>query len=128
MAKECPVPAGILVIVGGKEDKGNGETDGKEMPEGSEHFEVLKRFVELTRKKDPVIEVITSASTEGDESFEDYRKAFADLKAEKVGHIHHNTREDVLNEEFMDRMENADGIFFAGGDQLKYTSRYGGTN
>jgi cyanophycinase len=91
-------------------------------------MEILKTFVELSGKPNPAIEVITSASEQGEESFEDYRKAFEELKVSNVGHIHHNSREEVLVNGLTERIEKADAVFFAGGDQLKYTSRYGGTH
>src|SRR4051795_10476329 len=94
MSKECPTPKGILVIVGGKENKGADELEGREKPETFERLGILKSFVELTGKKNPVIEVITTASSEGDESFEEYRKVFEELKVEDIGHIHHNSREE----------------------------------
>ena len=128
IAKECPVPAGILVIVGGKEDKGDDEKDKKKKPDAYQHLEILKTFVDLTGKKNPTVEVITSASALGDESFDDYRKVFEELKVGIIGHIHHENREEVLADDCIERIDKADAIFFAGGDQLKYTSRYGGTH
>lgn len=128
MSKECPIPAGTLLIIGGKENKGAEEPEDKEKSKDFERFGILKTFIELTGKKNPVIEVVTSASSEGEESFEDYRKAFEELTVESIGHIHHNSREEVLANGLIERIEKADGVFFAGGDQLKYTSRYGGTH
>lgn len=125
----CPVPMGVLLIIGGAENKGEEEAAKKQTPADFERLEILKKFISLTGKDNPVIEVCTSASGEGDESFEDYRKVFTDeLKVTSVGHIHHRSRAEVLGDEsLMERMKKADGIFFAGGDQLKYTSLYGGT-
>jgi len=127
MAKECPTPTGTLLVIGGKENKGADKPEDKEKSSDFERLGVLKTFIELTGKKNPVIEVVTSASTEGDASFEEYRKAFEELKIESVGHIHHNSREEVLANSLTERIDKADGLFFAGGDQLKYTTRYGGT-
>ncbi len=112
MSKECPTPKGILVIIGGKENKGAKMVPNEvEAPEDPEPSGVLKTFVELTGKQKPVIEVITSASSEGDESFEEYRKVFEELKVENIGHIHHNSREEVMTDESMERIEKADVIF-----------------
>ncbi len=124
---ECPVPSGILMIIGGKEDKGNEEAEKDKKNKDFERLDVLRRFVELTEKKNPVIEVITSASSEGEESFEEYKAVFKELKAGTVSHIHHNSRREVLDDDLTERIEKADAVFFAGGDQLKYSSRYGGT-
>src|SRR3954469_956803 len=98
MSKECPTPKGILVIIGGKENKGAEETEGRETPADFERLGILRSFVELTGKKNPIVEVITTASSEGDESFEEYRKVFEELKVEGIGHIHHNSREEVMSD------------------------------
>lgn len=47
---------------------------------------------------------------------------------ENVGHIHHNDRNEVIENDLQQRIEQANGIFFSGGDQLKLTSIYGGTD
>jgi len=124
--KSCPVPNGVLLIVGGHENKG--EKKDKKVQEAHRSKEVLNFFVKLTGKKDSVIEVITTASSDGADSFNDYHKAFTSLGVKHVGHIHHNKRQDALhNPEVADRLANADAVYFSGGDQLKLTSVYGGT-
>jgi cyanophycinase len=123
---ECPVPAGKLLIIGGSENKG-------EMPEDELHrhnferLEILKAFVNLIGKKDPVVEVITSASGKGGETYSEYKDLFKELKVKKVGHMHHEIRKEALDETVLERIKNADGFFFSGGDQLQLTSLYGGT-
>ncbi len=124
-ANSCPVPNGILLVVGGHENKG--EAFEKSMQEGERTLEILRTLVELTGKKEPVIEIITSASVEGDESFQDYQKAFTELKISQIGHIHHDKRRDAIDCCEEDRIKQADAVYFAGGDQLKLTSVYGGT-
>jgi cyanophycinase len=125
-ANSCPVPNGVLVIVGGHENKG--EKLEKKVQEAHRSKEILRIFVNLTGKKDATIEVITSGSGEGPESFKDYHAAFSSLGVKQVGHIHHNKRADALKDsELADRIANADAIYFSGGDQLKITSIYGGT-
>ena len=125
---QCPVPKGKLLIIGGAENKGEEEAKKKQTPSDFEKLQILKTLVELTEKENPVIEVFTSASSEADESFEEYRKAFEELKVTSVGHLHHCSRKEVLcDKQLMERVEKADSIFFAGGDQLKYTFKYGGT-
>lgn len=122
----CPVPNGVLVIVGGHENKG--EKQEKKVQEAHRSKEVLDSFVKLINKKDCTIEVITTASSEGIEAFNDYQKAFTSLGVKHVGHIHHDKRIDALGDmEISDRVSKADAIYFSGGDQLKLTSIYGGT-
>ncbi len=114
---QSPVPKGTLLLVGGHEAKGTDRT---------EPF-ILETFIKLAGGQHAIIEVITTASAEGDESFEPYAQLFRDLGASSVGHIHHNERIDALGNEYQERLQAATGIFFTGGDQLKLTSIYGGT-
>lgn len=120
----CPVPNGILVIVGGKEDKDPYISDDDS---DKEPLEILKAFIKLIEKENPLVEVVTTASSVGDESFQDYKKVFEELNVTNVGHIHHDTRKEVLDSDLTERLNNADAFFFSGGDQLKLTSIYGGT-
>lgn len=125
--KENIIPTGVLLIIGGKENKGEDEVKGRETPSDFKRLEILQKFVELTKKNDPVIEVITSASGEWEASFNDYKDAFGSLGINNIGHIHHNERHEVLQDDLGERITKADAIFLAGGDQLKYTALYGGT-
>ncbi|MBS7564063.1 cyanophycinase [Mucilaginibacter sp. Bleaf8] len=124
----CPVPNGILVIIGGAEDKGQQEDKEKESAElDPERMQVLKTFMEVMGVDDPHIEVITSASSEGEESFKDYQQAFQQMGAKTINHIHHDERGEINFGELEERLNKAHGVFFSGGDQLKLTSLYGGT-
>ncbi|MGZ3853730.1 MAG: cyanophycinase, partial [Flavisolibacter sp.] len=75
----------------------------------------------------PLVEVVTTASSEGAESFQDYQRVFEKIGITNIGHIHHNSREEVLNDPMLERLKKADAVFFSGGDQLKLTGLYGGT-
>ncbi|MFL5772514.1 MAG: cyanophycinase [Flavisolibacter sp.] len=123
----CPVPSSTLLIIGGKENKGQAEPENKKKPKDFIRLEVLETFRKLIDKRDPVIEVITTSSGEPTESFNDYRKVFTELGIEKIGHIHHNSRKEAIDDDLADRLKKADAFFFSGGDQLKITSIYGGT-
>ncbi|HWJ30613.1 MAG TPA: cyanophycinase [Flavisolibacter sp.] len=125
--RENIIPTGVLLIIGGKENKGGDKVKDKETPSDFKRLEILKTLVELTKKEDPVIEVVTSASGEGEASFQDYKEAFGELGITKLGRIHHNERREVLQDDAETRIVQADAVFLAGGDQLKYTSLYGGT-
>jgi cyanophycinase len=123
---DCPTPKGTLVIIGGKENKG--EEPEKNGPTNEARLEVLKSFVSIIGKKNPRIEVMTSAGSDGNESFNEYKKIFSEIGVTDPGHIHHDSRSDVLKDDLGERIKNADGLFIAGGDQLKLTGLYGGTN
>ncbi len=43
---DCPVPAGILVIIGGKESKGQQEAPDRKTPAGFVTSDILRRFAE----------------------------------------------------------------------------------
>lgn len=119
-----PIPNGKLLIVGGAEDKGEKDAphhDGVKM-------EVLQCFIELLPAKKGPVEVITTAGSDDPAgTFRKYQKAFTKLGAGSVNHIHHDSREQVSLEAIKERLENAAAVFFSGGDQLKLTSIYGGT-
>jgi cyanophycinase len=126
-ANGCPVPTGILLVIGGNENK-NGKQENDTQKANNSPMEILQEFVSMTGKSEPVIEIITSASSEGPDMFLDYKKAFEELGISQVGHIHHDRRTEVLDSPPIERIRKADGIFFCGGDQLKLTSLYGGTS
>jgi len=122
-----PVPSGTLVVIGGKENKGQDGPENKKKPADFIKLEVLDVFKDATHKREPTVEVITTASSEGKEAFNDYVKVFEKIGITSVGHIHHNTRREVLHDPLIERIKNADAFFFSGGDQLLLTGIYGGT-
>lgn len=124
----CGVPLGILLAIGGKENKGEEQPEDKQKPTDFVKLAVLTRFRDLIGKKDPVVEVVTTASGQSQESFGDYRKAFGMIDIHPIGHIHHDERQQVLDDPMSERLGRADAVFFSGGDQLRLTSIYGGTD
>ncbi|HEU4497295.1 MAG TPA: cyanophycinase [Flavobacterium sp.] len=114
---------GKLIIIGGKEDKGNEELNSEFVKIG-----ILERIVQESRKKKKSrIEIVTSASTIPFELGKDYIKAFNSLGAENTGFFVIENREEASNPEILKRLEDADVVFFTGGDQLRLTSILGGT-
>lgn len=123
----CPVPKGILLVIGGAESKGN-LPENHDAPEGYKPLEILRCFSDLLRGNEPCVEIITSASGDGAASVRRYKSLFKKLGIQNVGHIHHVNRKEVLDDKGLEnRVKEADGIFFTGGDQLLLTSLYGGT-
>ncbi len=123
----CPVPTGTLIVIGGKENKGEDQPENKKKPSDFIKLEVLDAFKDSLHKKDPLVELVTTASSESSETLKEYLRVFEKIGITKVGHIHHNTRKEVLDDHLTDRIKAADGFFFSGGDQLKLTGIYGGT-
>jgi cyanophycinase len=62
-----------------------------------------------------------------EETGQHYLDAFERLQNENVGVIHIKVREDTLNDEYHQRIAEAEGILFTGGNQLRLTTIFGGT-
>ncbi len=105
-------PTGILVAVGGNEDKDH-------------DIEVLKNIVDLV--SDPRVEVITTASSIPEEVGMTYKRAFKKIGLSHIGLLNIQSREEANDPGYIDRVKNANVVFFSGGDQLRITSTLGGT-
>ncbi|MCU0423055.1 MAG: cyanophycinase [Bacteroidia bacterium] len=123
------LPKGKLISVGGAEDKGTDLEQGFIQRNRLNFFElgILKRIVNEVGGTDKRIEVITTASSIPDEVGENYLSAFGKIGCTNVGVIDIRKREDVFNTTYIDRVKLADGIMFSGGDQLRLTSIFGGS-
>ncbi|UKT64222.1 cyanophycinase [Pedobacter mucosus] len=116
----CPCPTGKLIIIGGAENKTEKQKE-TDLAKG-----VLKAFIVLCGEN-PFIEIITTAGEEAvNDTFEEYLACFKSLGAKDAGHIHHDSRP-IEDLDVVERIRKADGVFFSGGDQLKLTAIYGGT-
>jgi cyanophycinase len=76
---------------------------------------------------DSYIEVITTASQIPEEVGENYIQAFGKLGCRNVGILHIKKREDALNQDYIERIKKADGVMFTGGNQLRLSMIFGGT-
>lgn len=122
-------PKGILVSVGGAEDKGTDLEKGIVERNRLNFFElgILKNIISLTGVTDPTVEVITTASSIPDEVAENYIDAFGKLGCKKIGHLRIRDREDAAKPEYIERLKACDCIMFSGGNQLRLSSIFGGT-
>lgn len=123
---------GKLIIIGGAEDKGTPDDKGRQDSDlaVNDYYEngILKRLIhESSKKEKSRIEILTTASTVPEEIGNDYKKAFARLKATNSGIINIATREDAHDEGLLKRLDAADVIMVTGGDQMRLTSILGGT-
>ncbi len=123
------IPKGKLISVGGAEDKGTDLEQGFIQRNRLNFFElgILKRFIDEVGGVEKRIEVITTASSIPVEVGENYLDAFGKIGCKNIGVIDIRKREDVFEEAFINRVKKADGIMFSGGDQLRLTSIFGGT-
>lgn len=124
-------PKGILIAIGGAVDKGTGFDDDKNNSENLvEKFleeGILKRLLEELSSKTNRVEIITTASLIPEEIGQHYVDAFNRLGNDNIGVIHIKKRKDTLNLEYLDRIQKAEGVLFTGGNQLRLTTIFGGT-
>lgn len=104
---------GWIIPIGGAENK-----------ENDRH--ILERFVRVSGGSDADIVVIPTASRLH-ETGPRYEKLFRDLGAERVSVMDFDTRRDCQEPGRLERLEQASGIFFTGGNQLRLTTLLGGT-
>jgi cyanophycinase len=123
------IPKGKLISIGGSEDKGTSVEPNFEQKANLHFFEfgILKRILSEMKGVDSYVEVITTASQIPEEVGENYIHAFGKLGCKNVGVIHIKNREDALNEEYLERIKKADGVMFTGGNQLRLSMIFGGT-
>ena len=104
---------GWIVPIGGAENK-----------ENDRH--ILERFLEVSGGDDADIVVIPTASRMH-ETGPRYEKIFNELGAKRVAVMDFDTRRDCQETGRLKRIEEATGIFFTGGNQLRLTTLLGGT-
>ncbi|HYB94645.1 MAG TPA: cyanophycinase [Vicinamibacterales bacterium] len=105
-------PKGSLIIIGGNETK-----DG--------HKPILEEVASRVGRGKLVI--ATFASNEPREQWEQYRNVFRSIGVKRVEHLDARTRDELIATPQLEVVEGANVLFFAGGDQLKITSLFGGT-
>jgi len=126
------MPKGKLIIIGGAVDKGSFAENvfAEHVDDNLNFFEkgILRRIIDESKhRKESRIEIVPTASKIPALVGSEYAKALGHLGAENVGVINIETREKANDIEVLDRIKNADVIFFTGGDQLRLTSIFGGT-
>ena len=104
---------GWIIPIGGAENK-----------ENDRH--ILERFVRVTGGRDADIVVIPTASRLN-ETGPRYEKLFGELGAARVTSMDFDTRRDCHEPGRLRRLEEATGIFFTGGNQLRISTLLGGT-
>ncbi len=123
-------PKGFLVSVGGAEDKGTDLERGIIERNRLNFFElgILRKVLSLVQSEgEPVVEVITTASQIPDEVAVNYKDAFSKLGCSRIGHMRIRNREDAANPDYLARLEKCDCIMLSGGNQLRLSSIFGGT-
>ena len=123
------IPVGKLIAIGGAEDKGTDLELGEIHRNNLNFFElgILRRIVEESGGSQARIEVITTASTIPHEVGDNYLNAFGRIGCTNIGVMHIRRREDALNPDFLARIRKCDGVMFSGGNQMRLSATFGGT-
>lgn len=123
------IPKGILIPIGGAEDKGTEEEAGYARGNNLHFFElqILSRIRSEINKALPTIEVITTASGIPEEIGENYLHAFGKIGNTNAQLMHIRDREDARKPEYIERIRQADAIMMTGGNQMRLTMAFGGT-
>ncbi len=104
---------GFIIPVGGAEEKVGDPS-------------ILQRFVDLCGGSDARIAVIPTASQLPDTGAH-YVEVFEELGAGRVRSLPFESREDCNREDWLHKLQKADGIFLTGGNQLRLSTTIGGT-
>lgn len=103
----------VLIIIGGHEDK---------------EKEKLILTAVAERIGGGKLVICTAATSEPEAMFLEYDRIFRKLGLKHVWHLKIKNREDGMDEKNGKILEDADGVFFTGGDQLMITSQMGDTS
>lgn len=104
---------GWIIPIGGAEEKENSP-------------QILRRFVELAGGRNADIVVIPTASQLASTGPR-YERIFSELGAERATALDFDTRRDCEEPNRIERLRQASGVFFTGGNQLRLTTLLGGT-
>ena len=123
------IPKGKLISIGGAEDKGTEPEPNFTQKNNLNFFElqILSRIVTEAGGQDAYIEVITSASSIPEEIGQNYLDAFKKLGCTNIRVMDIRKREDAMQPDMIDRIKKCHSVMFSGGNQLRLSSIFGGT-
>lgn len=102
-----------LIIIGGKEDRSNDKV-------------ILREVARRVGFGKLVVSTVAMA-TGTDELFDQYEKAFRSLGVKHLFNLEINSREEAKLDSKLRILDDANGVFFTGGDQMRITSQIGDT-
>lgn len=122
-------PLGKLFAIGGAEDKGVEVEKGELAKTNLNFFElgILRRIVEEAGGPHIRMEVITTASMIPYEVGENYLNAFGKIGCTNIGIMPIRNRADAMDGNYIERIKACDAIMFSGGNQLRLSATFGGT-
>ena len=117
---------GILIPIGGNEDKGNGDNEMYTL----EFIQngILHHVVRLAGGEQSNIVIIPTASSIPDEVIENYQSAFEKLGCTNIHVLDIRKREQSEEPKNIELIRQADAVLFSGGDQSQITSKIGDTS
>jgi cyanophycinase len=123
------IPKGTLIPIGGAEDKGTDLVEGSTKKQQLNFFDlgILKSVLNEIGKENPNIILITTASQIPDEVAENYLDAFKKLDCTNVTHLRIRNRDEVDTAETLAAIKSCDGLMISGGNQMRLTTIYGGS-
>ncbi len=122
-------PLGKLFAIGGAEDKGV-EVEKEEIVRSNLNFfelGILRRIIEEAGGPHIRMEVITTASMIPYEVGENYLNAFGKIGCTNIGIMPIRNRADAMDDMYIERMKTCNAVMFSGGNQLRLSSTFGGT-
>ncbi|HWF88858.1 MAG TPA: Type 1 glutamine amidotransferase-like domain-containing protein, partial [Pyrinomonadaceae bacterium] len=102
-----------LIIIGGKEDRSNDKL-------------ILSEVARRVGSGKLVVTTVAMAN-DTEELFEQYEKAFRSLGVKHLYNLEINERAEATLPSKIKILDDAGGVFFTGGDQIKITSQIGDT-
>jgi cyanophycinase len=105
---------GCLIIIGGHEDR-----------DPKSERAILREVARRVRGGKLVLATVASRQPEG--YFEEYQAAFADLGLDSLVELYVEDRSEAGDRDKLSVLDDAAGVFFSGGDQLRITSQIGDT-
>ncbi|GGK69289.1 cyanophycinase [Rufibacter glacialis] len=127
MTKFEQAPKGILIAVGGNEDKGTYPRAKKQFHLNFFELGILKRIIDEMGGPEARVEVITTASMIPEELGALYLHAFQVLGCKQVKVLDIREEADALKPEKLERLRQASGVMFTGGDQSRLFQIFSGT-
>lgn len=118
-------PKGILIPIGGNEDKGIGDNEMHTLEFIDEG--ILSHLVRSAGGIDAEIVVIPTASSIPDQVIASYTKAFSLLGCYNIFPMDIRERSQSYDPLFLERMQSAKAVLFSGGNQSEITAKISGT-
>ena len=122
------IPKGKLIAIGGAEDKGT-ESDPNNFHRNLNFFElgILRRITDEAGGPKSRIEVVTTASMIPQEVGNNYLNEFGKIGCTNIGVMPIRTREEAMKTDYLNRIRKAAAVMFSGGNQMRLTAVFGGT-